>query len=96
MNMPGFNAELSLELTAGTYGWNINIGRSTKNEVFMQQFGTPSFPGSLFTMRCCGYSTILNRFVCTTKNVSPLEQCECQRNSFGPVIICRPPVLSRG
>jgi hypothetical protein len=96
MNMPGFDAESSLGLTMGIYRGEAGFGGSGMGEVSMQQFDTSSFLGRFgVTMRCCGYSTWLHRFVCTTRIVSPLEQCECQQDFFGhPVIICRPPVLS--
>lgn len=96
MNIPGFNADLSLGPTMGIYRGNAAFGGSGRGEVSMQQFGASSFLGRFgVTKRCCGYSTWLHRFVCTTRIVSPLEQCECQRDFFGhPVIICHPPVLS--
>lgn len=98
MNMPGFNAESSLDPTMGIYGHisgKVGFGGSCMSEVSMQQFDTSSFLGRFgVTMRCCGYSTLLHRFVCTTRIVSPFEQCECDQNFIGhPVIICRPPVL---
>lgn len=94
MNMPGFNAESSLSPTMGIYRGKARFGGSGMGEVAMQQLGISSFLGRFgLTMRCCGYTRF--GFVCTTRIVSPLEQCECQRNFFGyPVIICRPPILS--
>lgn len=93
MNIPGFDAESSLGPTMGIYRGKAVFGRFGTVAVSMQQFGT--FPGGFGeTMRCCGYSSLLHRFVCITRTVSPLEQCECRRNSFGPYIICRPPIAS--
>jgi len=96
MNMPGFDAESSLGPTTGIYRGKAVFGRLGAGEVSLQQFGASSFLGRFgVTKRCCGYSTLLHRFVCATRIVSPLEQCECQRDFFGhPVIICRPPVFS--
>jgi hypothetical protein len=98
MTMPGFNADSSLGPTLGTYRRKTVFGRLGTGEVSLQQFGASSFLERFgVTMRCCGYSTWLHRFVCTTRIVSPLEQCECRRDFLGhPVIICRPPVLSPG
>jgi hypothetical protein len=96
MNTPGFDAESSLGPTMGIYRRKAVFGGLGMGEVSLQQFGASSFLGRFgVTMRCCGYSTWLHRFVCTTRIVSPLEQCECQRDFFGhPIIICRPPVFS--
>lgn len=95
--MPGFDAESSLGPTTGIYRGRAVFGRLGTGKVSLQQFGASSFlDGFNETKTCCGYSTLSNRFVCTTQIVSPLEQCECQRGFFGdPIIICRPPVLSR-
>ncbi len=96
MNMPKFNAESSLGPSMATYQGKAIFSRAGSGEVSLQQFGASSFKGRFgMTMRCCGYSTVLHRFVCTSQDVSPLEQCQCQRDFFGhPVIICRPPVIS--
>jgi hypothetical protein len=96
MNMPGFDAESSLGPTMGVYRGKAGFGGVGMGDVSMQQLGTASFLGGFgITRTCCGYSTLLHRFVCTTRIVSPLEQCECRRDFFGhPVILCRPPVLS--
>jgi hypothetical protein len=101
MNMPGFDAESSLGPTIGTYRGRAVFGGLGTSEVSMSQFDISSLNPSLktrfwrFTMTCCGYSTLLHRIVCTTSDVSPFEQCECQRGYYGdPVIICRPPVFS--
>ena len=96
MNMPGFDAESSLGPAFGIYRGKAVFGGLGMGEVSLQQFGASSFLGRFgVPMTCCGYSTWLHRFVCTTRIVSPLEQCACQRGAFGhPVIICRPPVFS--
>jgi hypothetical protein len=103
MNLPGFAAESSLGPVTGIYRGKAVFGGSGRGEVSLQQFGASSVPGHLspvrgfldVTIRCCGYSTRLHQFVCTTHTVSPFEQCECQQDFFGhPVVICRPPVFS--
>lgn len=95
MNMPGFDAESSLGPTMGLYRGKAFFGRLGTSEISMQQFGLPPVGRFGVTIRCCGYSTWLHRLVCTTRVVSPLEQCGCERDFFGhPVIICRPPVLA--
>lgn len=96
MNIPGFTAEASLGPTIGIYRRKAVFGGVRMGEVSMQQFGASSFLGRFGeTMRCCGYSTWLHRFVCTMRIVLPLEQCECQQDFFGhPLIICSSPVLS--
>lgn len=97
MNVPGFNAESSLGSSMGVYQKKAAFGGSGTSEVSMQQFGTsPLLDRFGVQMRCCGYSTLLHRFVCTTRMVSPLEHCSCQNDFFGhPLITCRPPILSR-
>lgn len=97
MNMPGFNAESALGPTMSIYQGMVGGSGASKDEVSMQQLGASSIPGRFgATMRCCGYSTLLRRFVCTTQTVSPFEQCECLRTPFGPIILCQPPVFSPG
>lgn len=98
MNMPGFGAEASLGPAAGTYRGRTIRGGSGTGDVSMQFFGASSFASRFgFTIKCCGYSTLLRRFVCTSRSVSPLENCECQQDIFGhPLIFCRPPVASLG
>lgn len=95
MNIPGFNAEFCLGPASPIYRAKKMFGGS-QGEVLMQQLSATPFLGRLdLTMRCCGYSTLLRRFVCTTRSVSPLEHCECRRDYFGhPLIICRPPVAT--
>jgi hypothetical protein len=104
MALPGFNAELSLLPATTSYrGRAIFSGPST-GTVAPQRFdatfaferlGRPWWFG--FPMTCCGYSTLLHRYVCTTQLVSPFERCQCHRDYFGhPLILCRPPVISQG
>jgi hypothetical protein len=97
MNIPAFGAESSLGPTIGIYRGKAIFRRFGMGDVSLQQFGGSSFLGRFGeTMKCCGYSRRLHRFVCTTHIVSRLEQCECQQDFFGhPIIVCRPPVFSR-
>lgn len=103
MAFPGFNAERSLlPATTGYRNRTLFTGHVT-GTVSLQQFDF-AFASERFgypwrfgiPITCCGYSTILHRFVCTTHFVSPFEQCQCQHDYFGhPFITCRPPVLSQ-
>lgn len=49
------------------------------------------------TIRCCQYSTLLGRFVCTARVARPYENCQCVRMppplDF-PVIRCSGPIVS--
>jgi len=101
MNMPGFNAEASLGSSIGRYRATAGFGASRGADVLPMQtspLGLTAGPGfgiDLFPpFRCCRYAPMLHRVVCVSRHVSPLEQCECQSGLFGPVIICRPPVVT--
>lgn len=89
MNMPQFNAEASLGPTKGIYRGNVISISSVSAQVFPSQnlgFGFNLFP----QMRCCGFVPSLGRFVCTSRQTHPLENCECRRSFLGyPVIVCR-------
>ncbi|SCX46265.1 hypothetical protein SAMN05720354_10690 [Nitrosospira sp. Nsp1] len=89
MNMPQFNAEVSLDPTRGIYRGNAISTSSVSAQVFPSQnlgFGFNLFP----QMRCCGFVPSLGRFVCTSRQTHPLENCECRRSFLGySVIICR-------
>jgi hypothetical protein len=98
--IPGFQAESSLYPPRGSY--RVTARASGAVDGFSMQasltalapavgLGTDVFP----PMRCCGYVPMLHRFVCTTRHVSPLEQCRCIRDFFGfPIILCQPPVAT--
>ena len=96
MSIPGFRAESALGPTIGKYQSEAIFSRSTTAELSMQQFSAP-FPGRGGfgqTMRCCGYDPLLQRFVCVTRDVSPLDNCRCIRSVVGPAIICSGPVVA--
>jgi hypothetical protein len=93
MKLPGFSAEASLGVSVGSYRGR-NASSADGRAVRMQQFIGRRFG---VTIKCCGYSRLLRRFVCVTRVVSPLEHCECLETPVGgPVIHCRPPVLFPG
>ena len=99
MNMPGFHAEASLGPTTGTYRGRTAYSGSGKGDVSMQLFRASSFLSRFgrfgVTIRCCGFSKVLHRFVCTTQTVSPFERCTCEVDALGhPFVICSPLVLS--
>ncbi len=87
MNIPGFDAELSLSQTGGIYRDMAGFGGSGMGEVSMQQLG------SLFltTFECCKYDPSVNRVVCLKMLVSPFDNCSCLwAPGGGPRIDCRP------
>lgn len=89
MNMPQFNAEASLGPAMNVYRGKTGHGRSSSAQVLPSQnlgFGFNVLP----VMRCCGFVPSLGRFVCTSRQTHPLENCECRRSFLGyPIIICR-------
>jgi hypothetical protein len=90
MNLPQFSAEASLTPPSAVYRNNAIFGGATAASVSPAQFGIVGFP-----MRCCGYSTLLHRFFCVTRNVRPWENCRCEHGYFGdPVILCKPLVAT--
>jgi len=94
MNIPGFDAELSLAPTMGIYRGKAVFGRSGTAGVTPAQtvgFSTSPF---LVTTRCCQWSPIVGRFVCTSRAHPPWVECRCIRTTTFPVILCRDPVLS--
>jgi hypothetical protein len=88
MNMPQFNAEASLGPSRRIYRGNVIAAGSASARVLPGQnlgLGFNLFP----QMRCCGFVSSLGRFVCTSRQTHPLENCECKRSFLGyPVIIC--------
>lgn len=91
MTLPGFSAEASLERAHGVYR-----GAATGNASGDVRPMTVSATGPWHwpVMRCCGWSSLLGRFVCVSRVRVPWEQCSCTRTPFGPVILCRPIDLS--
>ena len=89
MNMPRFNAEASLGPSRRIYRGNVIARSSASDRVLPSQnlgLGLNLFP----QMRCCGFVPSLGRFVCTSRQTHPWENCECKRSFLGyPVIICR-------
>jgi hypothetical protein len=90
MNMPGFRAELSLPPASGSYRETTASGGRERGTVSPAQLAAGRFQ---VTTRCCGFVAQLGRFVCTSREHPPWVQCRCHRTSFGPVIICRDPVI---
>ncbi len=88
MNIPQFNAEASLGPAIGVYRGTA-FGGSGPIQILPSQasnFRFSPFP----VMRCCGYVPSLGRFICTSRQTHPLENCECKRGFLGyPVILCR-------
>jgi hypothetical protein len=96
MSIPGFRAESSLEPTIGKYQSKAIFNRSTTAALSMQQFSAPFSGHGGFgqIMRCCGYDPLVHRYVCVTRDVSPIENCRCIHSVVGPVIVCRGPIVS--
>jgi hypothetical protein len=95
MNMPRFNAEASLGPSMNTYRGRASYSESGAMQVTPSQTwrGFEIFP----LMRCCGYVTSLGRFVSTSRQTHPLQNCECRRTFDGyPWILCHDPVLASG
>ncbi len=92
MNMPGFNAESSLGANERVYrgiaGFGGNAGAIG---VAPAQLGPTIFQQ---TTRCCQWSPMFRRFVCTSRRHPPWVQCRCIRTLTAPVIICEDPVIS--
>ena len=92
MNMPGFDADLSLGPTIGIYGGNVVSSKLDVGGVSMQQFRGSFFGGRFGTpLMCCSADS----HFCITRNVFPFERCKCGQDFDGaPIFICRPPVFS--
>jgi hypothetical protein len=93
MTMPNFNAEASLGRTTGTYVGRAVFGGSASTDVSPAQAWRL---GSRFlvTTRCCQYSPLVGRFVCTSRTHLPFEQCRCIRTATFPVIVCEGGVIA--
>jgi hypothetical protein len=96
MSMPGFNAESSLAPTLGTFRAIAAFDGAASAKISAQQLATSAFGrGFDQPMRCCGYSSLLGRYVCTVQWVSPLENCRCYRDGvLPPAIICSGPIVT--
>lgn len=92
MTLPGFGAEASLGQARGIYR-GAAIGNAA-GDVRPMTAGGALGPFQWPVMRCCGWSSLLGRFVCVSRVRVPWEQCSCTRTPFGPVILCRPIDLS--
>lgn len=92
MKMPGFNAESSLGANVGVYrGIAGSGGNAGAIGVSPAQLGLHAF---LQTTRCCQWSPVFRRFVCTSRRHAPWVHCRCIRTLTSPVIICEDPVIS--
>jgi hypothetical protein len=93
MNMPGFNAESSLGTNEGVYRGMAGFGGNTGAiRVAPAQLGPLS--GLFETTRCCQWSPMFRRFVCSSRRHPPWVHCRCIRTLTAPVIICDDPVIS--
>jgi hypothetical protein len=102
MNMPGFNAESSLGTAKGVYRGNAGFVASGLLKISLaQEFMVSStfsqnlaLRGNPFPpIRCCAYVPHYG-LVCITRQVRPLQRCECTRDFLGfPLILCHDPVL---
>ncbi len=98
--IPGFHAESSLNSPRGSYRTTAGFGASDAADGLSVQASPTAFAlglglGSVLfpPKRCCGFVPMLQRFVCVTRSVRPLEQCRCERGFLGfPIILCDPPV----
>jgi hypothetical protein len=85
MTLPGFTAEAATAPASQPYGY-VSPGGGAGGLV-PAAFGSrfPPFP----EIRCCGYSRLLQRYVCTTRRQAPWETCQCRRTPLGdPYIAC--------
>ena len=98
--IPGFQAESSLDPPQGIYRATAGFGASDAADCLSLQASPTALAPTLRRgidlfppIRCCGFVPMLQRFVCVTRPVRPLEQCRCMRDFFGfPIVLCRPPV----
>jgi hypothetical protein len=93
MRMPGFNAEASLGTTTGTYWGNAVFGGSASGDVSPAQF-RGFLSRFLVTTRCCQYSPLAGKYVCTSHTHFPWQHCRCVRTMTFPVILCDDPVIT--
>lgn len=90
MTLPGFTAEAATAPASQPYGY---VGADGGAGGLV-----PAAVGFRFPeIRCCGYSRLLRRFVCTTRRQAPWETCTCQRTPLGdPYIACTDNVFTPG
>lgn len=90
MNIPGFDAETSLDPTIDRYLRNAVFGSSQTGGISP----TPAFFGGSGRLgqvkKCCEWDPFWKRFMCSSKIVQPGQDCRC----VGKFILCRDPVLS--
>jgi hypothetical protein len=97
MNMPGFNAEITLYPSRGAYRVSMRFSGLSMGEVSMQQFRSPFFGRSFGTLlTCCKADDGTRPLFCRTRTVFPFEQCRCGQDFDGfPIFLCSP-VATRG
>lgn len=93
MTLPGFTAEAATTPASQPYGF-VGAGGGAGGLV-------PAAVGSRFPqfplLRCCGYSQLLHRYVCTTRRQTPWETCRCERTPLGdPYFACSDNVFTPG
>ena len=97
--VPGFQAEASLGRSSGRYratvgfrgpGAGSSMRVSPTALIPAQGLGIDLFP----PIRCCGFDPMWGRIVCVTQRARPGEDCVCHHTRFGPLISCRPRVLT--
>jgi hypothetical protein len=103
MTMPGFTAEASVGPAIGVYWTRVAFGRAGVAEVLPMQ-GFPASaeltPAQLIDwppplqIRCCQWSPMLGRHVCTSRVQPPGYNCECIRTEDFPFIVCKPQVFA--
>lgn len=90
MNIPGFNAEITLYPAQGSYHASMRFSGLSIGEVTMQQFSGP-FSGGRFgkTLTCCKADDGTRPLFCRTRVVLPFEQCRCGHDFDGfPIFLC--------
>ena len=93
MTLPGFTAEAATTPASQPYGFVGADGGAGGLVPAALSSRFPPFP----TIRCCGYSQLLRRFVCVTRRQAPWETCQCQRTPLGdPYIACTDNVFTPG
>ena len=85
MSLPQFTAEASLGRASGLYRGTAAGSGAGAGDVLPMQLGGIGFP----VIRCCRWAPLFRRFVCTSRQQRPWEQCRCVATQTGPVFLCK-------
>jgi len=85
MSLPQFTAEASLGPASAFYRGTAAVSIAGAGDVLPMQLGGIGFP----VIRCCRWAPLFGRFVCTSRQQRPWQQCRCVATQTGPVILCQ-------